>query len=323
MPKHDPMWKAAAVKTVAAIAAFSLSVSFLSACTNSERASTQTKRDDGTLKYGESSVPASAVPDNTGEILGGNDKLQQLSYYRMRDGIRMGSKSEHAARPALSLIKLYIATYVVEEGEFADKYEALDMVANSSDISAEELFDKYPESVDDIAKEYGLESTESGPGWGQSLTSTYDVVDFIVQLRKRDETHPVLVAMAHADPISADGYEQNYGTAELDDVIGTKWGWSDGRDLHSSVSFGEDFVVAASSYGSADDLSAYVKKQVTEDNIEKAERRYQRAQKGETFPETTERKSAEPQATSTVPSSSSSGAASTSSASRPSATSQR
>lgn len=289
------MWKAAALKSAAALVAFSFSVSFLSACTNSERASTQTKRDDGTLKYGESSIPPSEVPANTGEIIGGNDELQQLSYYRMSDGMWMGSQSEHEARPALSLIKLYIAAYVLEEGDFADKYEALDMVATSSDSSAEEFFEKYPECVDEIAEEYGLESTEAGQSWGQSLTSTYDVVEFVVQLRKQDETHPILVAMAQADPVSADGYKQDYGTAELEGVAGTKWGWSDDRDLHASVSFGEDFVVAASTYGSADSLSAYVKKQVTEDNIEKAEDRHRRVQKGEAFAETTSSNSKEPE----------------------------
>ncbi|HID48089.1 MAG TPA: hypothetical protein EYP40_00480 [Chromatiales bacterium] len=52
---------------------------------------------------------------------------------RLHDGMHMGSASEHEDRPALSLIKLYIATYVMEKGEYEDKYEALDMIASSSD----------------------------------------------------------------------------------------------------------------------------------------------------------------------------------------------
>jgi hypothetical protein len=41
-------------------------------------------------------------------------------------------------------------------------------------------------------------------------------------------------------------------------VIGTKWGWSDDRSFHASASFGPDFSVAASTYGSAGQLSEHV-----------------------------------------------------------------
>ena len=82
-------------------------------------------------------------------------------------------------------------------------------------------------------------------------------------------THPVLVAMSHADAVSADGYQQNYGTAKLSDVVGSKWGWSDSKDRHSSVSFGENFVVAASIEGSAQELTSYVRKEITGKNLVK------------------------------------------------------
>lgn len=183
--------------------------------------------------------------------------------------MHMGSATEHQPRYALSLIKLYIATYVLERGSFEDKYVALDMIADSSDESAAQLFEKYPRSIDAIAKEYGLESTSAGEDWGHSMTSTYDVVRFIVQLMEDDPTHPVLVAMSHADAVSADGYEQNYGTAKLSDVVGSKWGWSDSKDRHSSVSFGENFVVAASIEGSAQELTSYVRKEITGKNLVK------------------------------------------------------
>ena len=104
------------------------------------------------------------------------------------------------------------------------------------------------------------------------MTSTYDAVSFIAQLIEQDPTHPILVAMAEADPVAADGYGQDFGTSVLPGVIGTKWGWSDDRDLHSSVSFGENFVVAAAVTGTADDLTGLVEFQLTDEVEDAAEK---------------------------------------------------
>lgn len=201
-----------------------------------------------------------------------NPTASQLSYLRLSDGMRMGTATERYARPALSLIKLYIAEYIIEHGTEAEKYEALAMVSDSSDASAEDLFEKYPDSIDDVAKRYGLYSTRSDERWGYSVTSTYDVVNFIAKLKEDNPTHPILVAMSQAHSIAADGYEQDFGTARLQNVIGTKFGWSNDFDLHSSVSFGENFVVAAAVNGSADDLTQFVKTQVTGAKLKEATR---------------------------------------------------
>ncbi|MDK6814648.1 hypothetical protein QP363_11700 [Corynebacterium sp. UMB6689] len=225
-------------------------------------------RKPGPITHRKGQLQLAAVPDSVGQFLKG-DESKAITYYRIETGMHMGSTTEHQPRYALSLIKLYIATYVLERGSFEDKYLALDMVADSSDESAAQLFEKYPRSIDAIAKEYGLESTSAGEDWGHSMTSTYDVVRFIVQLMEDDPTHPVLVAMSHADAVSADGYQQNYGTAKLSDVVGSKWGWSDSKDRHSSVSFGENFVVAASIEGSAQELTSYVRKEITGKNLVK------------------------------------------------------
>ncbi|WKE59904.1 hypothetical protein [Corynebacterium tuberculostearicum] len=269
--------KAASVKAGAALAVCMLALT-TTACSNSEResdaladapsAATDTNRD---------------VPPEINEFLEG-DEGRSVTYIRLHDGMHMGSASEHEPRPALSLIKLYIATYVMEKGEYEDKYEALDMIASSSDKSAEELFDKYPDSIDTIADEFNLESTKAGEQWGYSQTSTYDVASFISQLIDRDETHPVLVAMAHADPISEDGYRQDYGTAKLSNVVGSKWGWSNDKTINSSVSFGENFVAAASITGSSDDLTDYVKDEVTGKNLGKATERFLKYKDGEDVP---------------------------------------
>lgn len=231
------------------------------------------------------------MPPRINEFLKG-DEDHSISYIRLHDGMYMGSAAEHDPRPALSLIKLYIATYVIEQGEYEDKYEALGMIASSSDKSAEELFKKYPDSIDKIAKEYDLESTKAGETWGYSETSTYDVSSFISQLIKRDETHPVLVAMSHADPVSEDGYDQDYGTAKLSNVVGSKWGWSNDKSINSSVSFGKNFVAAASINGSANDLTDYVKSEINGENLGKATERFLKYKDGEDVPpiETTSEK---------------------------------
>lgn len=193
----------------------------------------------------------------------------QASFYRLSDGYRTGSASERFARPALSLVKLYIAEYVLENGTPSEKYQAIEMISASDDRAANELYAKYPESIEEVAQEYQLASTRGEPMWGYSVTSTYDAVTFIAQLVAKDMTHPILVAMAEASPIASDGYGQDFGTSVLSGVIGTKWGWSDSRDLHSSVSFGENFVVAAAVTGTASKLTELAEFQLT-DEVEKA-----------------------------------------------------
>lgn len=263
-----------------------LACSTVTGCSNSERDSTA-KAEDTTI----TAHRVATVPQRINEFLKG-DEGHSISYIRLHDGMYMGSAAEHDPRPALSLIKLYIATYVIEQGEYEDKYEALGMIASSSDKSAEELFKKYPDSIDKIAKEYDLESTKAGETWGYSETSTYDVASFISQLIKRDETHPVLVAMSHADPVSEDGYDQDYGTAKLSNVVGSKWGWSNDKSINSSVSFGKNFVAAASINGSADDLTDYVKSEINGENLGKATERFLKYKDGEDVPpiETTSEK---------------------------------
>ncbi|OFS20029.1 DNA-directed RNA polymerase I subunit RPA34 [Corynebacterium sp. HMSC04H06] len=198
------------------------------------------------------------------------DQPGQLTYVGLSDGMHMATANERESRPALSLIKLYIAEYVVENGKPEEQFEALDMVANSSDKSAEELYEKYPDSIEDVAERYSLKSTQPDKRWGYSTTSTFDVTSFIAQLIAKDPLHPVLVAMSHSDRFAEDGYAQDYGTSQLDDVVGTKFGWSNEHDIHSTVSFGHDFVVAANYYGDADDLTDFVTAHVTDDYLEQA-----------------------------------------------------
>lgn len=217
---------------------------------------------------GPASPSASAGEDVTGDSTYSsfieNSTGSQVSYLRLDDGYRTGTATERFARPALSLSKLYIADYVLEHGSVGEQYLAVDMISTSSDLSAEQLFEKYPEAIDATADKYGLLSTRGAERWGYSVTSTYDVVRFVSTLLEDDPTSPILVAMATSDSVAADGYPQDFGTAVLPGVIGSKWGWSDDRLLHASVSFGENFVVAAAVTGTAEDLTQLVEYQLGE-----------------------------------------------------------
>lgn len=208
----------------------------------------------------ENPIAAPGGEEGTGEFQQ-NATGSQLTYISLTENLHAGTATERFARPALSLIKLYLADYVLEHGTVGEQFDAIAMVRSSSNEAADVLHEKYPDAIDETAEKYGLLSTRSDERWGYSVTSTYDVVTFIATLMEEDMTHPILVAMAGADEVATDGYGQNFGTSVMSGVIGTKWGWSDNRELHSSVSFGEDFVVAAAVTGSAEDLTALVEHQ--------------------------------------------------------------
>ncbi|CAB0743629.1 hypothetical protein FRC0119_00778 [Corynebacterium diphtheriae] len=187
----------------------------------------------------------------------------QITYVDLRTGAHLGSGAERLARASLSLSKLYIADYVFDHGTQKEKEQAVEMIRKSDDDIADKLFDAHPNCIDSVAKKYQLEATQTYGRWGYSYTSTYDVVHFIVSLLRTDPDSPVLEAMRNVAPKAADGTDQDFGTAILSGVQGSKFGWSTDGELHSSVSFGEDFVVAVSSMGSADDLTQLVKTQLS------------------------------------------------------------
>ena len=201
---------------------------------------------------------ASAAPDpaNLGEV----PPRTSISFVHSPTGASVGTPNEHESRPGLSLVKLYIADFVYDNGSDSDRAAAFRMLQTSDDAIALSLYTAYPQSIAATAGKYGLADTHAASHWGNSTTSTYDVTRFL-EARKRDHglQDPILVALATASPIAADGYAQNYGTALLPGVVGTKWGWSDDRtSLHASASFGGDFSVAAHTYGPAAQLTADV-----------------------------------------------------------------
>lgn len=174
----------------------------------------------------------------------------QISFTHTPTGAHYGTANENEARPGLSIVKLYIADYVFKHGTEADKAKATQMIRYSDDNIASELYGRYPDSINATAREYGLSNTHGAGHWGNSTTSSADTVKFLEAKKRENTSDPVLVAMSTASPVAADGYRQDYGTATLPGVIGTKWGWSDGRQsVHASASIGPDFSVAANTYG--------------------------------------------------------------------------
>ncbi|UGT62135.1 hypothetical protein [Nocardia asteroides] len=171
-----------------------------------------------------------------------------------------GTETENLPRAALSLAKLYLADYAVRHGDGspADLAAAERAIRRSDDAAADTLGARYPQAVAATAAEFGLTRTGGGY-WGTATTSTADVATFLLAKETADPGSPILLWMATAAPVAADGTPQDWGTADVPGVIGTKWGWSDtGVAEVASASFGPGFVVVAHTTGSTGEHTADV-----------------------------------------------------------------
>ncbi|KXX62207.1 MULTISPECIES: hypothetical protein [unclassified Rhodococcus (in: high G+C Gram-positive bacteria)] len=178
-----------------------------------------------------------------------------LSFMHTPSGTRVGTANQGEARPGLSIVKLYVADYMLRHGDGSPEDFALGqrMIRDSDDNAASQAYAKYPQSIDVIAAEYRLTSTRGSGFWGDAVTSTADTVTFLEAKKTTDPDSQILEWMATAAPVAADGTHQNWGTGRLPSVTGTKWGWSDyGPSIVASASFGPDFSVSANTYGTAD-----------------------------------------------------------------------
>lgn len=196
----------------------------------------------------------SAAPAHAVDVIPGDPgERTDLAVYH-DDGRWTGSPNAKQARPALSLVKLYLGYWILREGDTADKGKVLRMVRGSSDGLAVELDRKYPEAINEIAEEFELTGTVSTGYWGKSSTSPYDLARFISLIKDDPVAEPIIRAMANHAPYAEDGFKQDFGTDQMDGVIGSKFGWSDDRSgAFGSVSFGPDWVIAAMTYGDVDD----------------------------------------------------------------------
>jgi len=211
-----------------------------------------------TIMVGPQSAWAAPIPVPAPDGTVSTPTRTQISFAPL-SGARTGTANEHESRTAMSIIKLYLAEYVVRHGDPADRDAAVEMIRSSHDGIAERLASKYPGAIAATIAEFGLVDSYASGYWGTATTSTYDMVTYLDTKIRTDPGSPVLAAMSSANDRAADGTAQNFGTARLPGVVGTKWGWTDDRSsAHASASFGPDFVVAASTYGSAEQLSSDV-----------------------------------------------------------------
>ncbi|PMC68405.1 hypothetical protein [Corynebacterium aurimucosum] len=94
--------------------------------------------------------------------------------------------------------------------------------------------------------------------WVLKYGAPEDLTRFIGVISGDPVAAPITKGMATAAPAAADGYRQDFGTARIPGIIGTKFGWSDDRQVHASASFGPGYSVAANTYGSPADLTTDV-----------------------------------------------------------------
>ncbi|MGW4739818.1 hypothetical protein [Nocardia xishanensis] len=177
-------------------------------------------------------------------------------------GASWGTENQYESRGALSLSKLFLVDYALRHGDGSatDRDLGERMIRFSDDGAASAMEGKYPQAIDAIAAEYGLGATRSGTGdWSTAITSSADVADFLHAKQLRDPSSLIFQWMATAGETAADGTVQNWGTARLPGVLGTKWGWSDlGAPEVGSASYGTGFTVAAFTWGTADDQTGDV-----------------------------------------------------------------
>lgn len=177
---------------------------------------------------------------------------------RYADGNSVSTGNGHESRPALSLAKLYLGMWVLKYGAPEDKARVENMVRFSEDGTASDLERKYPQAIPSIIGEYRLGETHHNDYWGNTTTSTEDLARFIGVISGDPVAAPLMKGMATAAPVASGGYRQDFGTARIPGIIGTKFGWSDDRQVHASASFGPGYSVAANTYGSPADLTADV-----------------------------------------------------------------
>ncbi|MGW4369489.1 hypothetical protein ACWEKT_27975 [Nocardia takedensis] len=176
-------------------------------------------------------------------------------------GVGWGTANQEEVRGALSMAKLYLADYALRHGDGSEEDIALSerMIRFSDNAAADTIEAKYPGAIAAVATEYGLEQTSTTGAWSTSLTSAADLADFLSAKQTSDPTSPILRWMTEAAPVAADGTAQDWGTARLPGVRGTKWGWSDLPPQEvASASFGPGFTVAAITLGTPQDQTTDV-----------------------------------------------------------------
>ena len=172
----------------------------------------------------------------------------------------------HESRASLSIVKLYLGHWVLQHGAPEDKALVYEMIRSSHDGIASNLDRKYRQAIPDTIGRFRLAETNYRGRWGDT-TSVHDMAAFVRAVRTDPAARPLIDGMRNPAAVAADGYPQNFGTATLPGIEGTKFGWSDKRDVHATVSFGPGFVVAAHTFGSAQVHTNDVRRAVHTDGL--------------------------------------------------------
>lgn len=173
----------------------------------------------------------------------------------------------HESRASLSIVKLYLGHWVLQHGAPEDKALVYEMIRSSHDGIASNLDRKYRQAIPDTIGRFRLAETNYRGRWGDTTTSVHDMAAFVRAVRTDLAARPLIDGMRNPAAVAADGYPQNFGTATLPGIEGTKFGWSDKRDVHATVSFGPGFVVAAHTFGSAQVHTDDVRRAVHTDGL--------------------------------------------------------
>ena len=173
----------------------------------------------------------------------------------------------HESRASLSIVKLYLGHWVLQHGAPEDKALVYEMIRSSHDGIASNLDRKYRQAIPDTIGRFRLAETHYRGRWGDTTTSVHDMAAFVRVVRTDPAARPLIDGMRNPAAVAADGYPQNFGTATLPGIEGTKFGWSDKRDVHATVSFGPGFVVAAHTFGSAQVHTDDVRRAVHTDGL--------------------------------------------------------
>jgi len=173
----------------------------------------------------------------------------------------------HESRASLSIVKLYLGYWVLQHGAPEDKALVYEMIRSSHDGIASNLDRKYRQAIPDTIGRFRLTETNYRGRWGDTTTSVHDMAAFVRAVRTDPAARPLIDGMRNPAAVAADGYPQNFGTATLPGIEGTKFGWSDKRDVHATVSFGPGFVVAAHTFGSAQVHTDDVRRAVHTDGL--------------------------------------------------------
>lgn len=248
---NSPCGMALKMKRAAALLTLGVVCAVASACVNQEAESALATRELAPLSV--TPFAQHAPEPDTVSIVAEPDPRTIISVVE-EDGASASTPGSNEPIPALSQAKLFLGYWVmVNEPGRTD--EVVAMIENSDDGIADELDAEYPNAIEEVITTFGLANTTYNGYWGQTITTTEDLATFMHRICQEPEGEALRDAMANVSAVAADGYAQDYGTAQLPWILGTKFGWADDLTAHSTASFGRGFVIVAYTYGSAEELT--------------------------------------------------------------------